>query len=145
MSLPSSEALAAKVEARLQGRVRACRSLPHELAYEVDAANLLDVCRTLRDDPDLQFELLMDVAGVDYLVYGRDEWQTNSATRSGFSRGRVARVGRARGFERSRRRRHRSSPTSTGAVAVAHPLLRRVSAAFGHAQRAPAPHRPAAR
>ena len=35
--------------------------------------------------------MLMDVAGVDYLHYGRDEWQTQSATRSGFSRGRVAR------------------------------------------------------
>jgi NADH-quinone oxidoreductase subunit C len=33
----------------------------------------------------------MDLAGVDHLHYGRDEWQTDSATRSGFSRGRVAR------------------------------------------------------
>jgi NADH-quinone oxidoreductase subunit C len=58
----------------------------------VDAANLLTVCRTLRDAPDLKFEMLMDLAGVDYLHYGRDEWQTQSATRSGFSRGRVARA-----------------------------------------------------
>jgi NADH-quinone oxidoreductase subunit C len=85
--------LAAKVEAHLQGRARKVASLPTELAYEVSAANLLGVCRTLRDEPDLKFEMLMDVAGVDYLVYGRDEWQTNTATRSGFSRGRVARVG----------------------------------------------------
>jgi NADH-quinone oxidoreductase subunit C len=40
----------------------------------------------------LKFEMLMDVAGIDYLHYGRDEWQTESATRSGFSRGRVARM-----------------------------------------------------
>jgi NADH-quinone oxidoreductase subunit C len=32
------------------------------------------------------------VAGVDYLHYGRDEWQTHTATHSGFSRGRVART-----------------------------------------------------
>ena len=35
--------------------------------------------------------MLMDLAGVDYLHYGRDDWQTESATRSGFSRARVAR------------------------------------------------------
>jgi NADH-quinone oxidoreductase subunit C len=87
--------LAASVDGHVQGRARRVASLPGELAYEVDPANLLDVCRTLRDAPDLKFEMLMDVAGVDYLVYGRDEWQTSTATRSGFSRGRVARVGAA--------------------------------------------------
>ena len=66
-------------------------SLADELAYEVEAAALLTVCRTLRDAPELRFEMLMDLAGVDYLHYGRDEWQTSSATHSGFSRGRVAR------------------------------------------------------
>jgi NADH-quinone oxidoreductase subunit C len=83
--------LAAKVEAHLQGRARKVVSLPDEIAFEASAANLLDVCRALRDE--LKFEMLMDVAGVDYLVYGRDEWQTSTATRSGFSRGRVARIG----------------------------------------------------
>lgn len=87
------DALAAKVEARLSGRVRRVHALRDELAYEVRAADLVAVCTTLRDAADLKFELLMDVAGVDYLVYGRDEWQTHSATRSGFSRGRVARIG----------------------------------------------------
>jgi NADH-quinone oxidoreductase subunit C len=86
------EALAAKVDAQLSGRVTRAYALRDELAYEVKAADLLAVCKTLRDAPDLKFELLMDVAGVDYLVYGRDEWQTHSATRSGFSRGRVARI-----------------------------------------------------
>ena len=89
----SIEALATKVDAHLQGRVRRVASLGDELAYEVDGVNLLAVCTTLRDAEDLRFELLMDVAGVDYLVYGRDEWETNGATRSGFSRGRVPRVG----------------------------------------------------
>jgi NADH-quinone oxidoreductase subunit C len=87
-------ALAAKVDSRLQGRAaRDACALPDELVYEVDAADLLAVCRVLRDDPDLKFEQLMDVAGLDYLVYGRDEWETHLATRSGFSRGRVARIG----------------------------------------------------
>ena len=85
------EALALKVGAHLGGGVRRVPSLADELAYEVEAAALLTVCRVLRDTPELKFEMLMDLAGVDYLHYGRDEWQTTSATRSGFSRGRVAR------------------------------------------------------
>jgi NADH-quinone oxidoreductase subunit C len=86
------EALALKVDAQLKDTVRRVPSPADEVAYEVDAANLLSVCRTLRDAPDLKFEMLMDVAGIDYLHYGLDEWQTSSATRSGFSRGRVARA-----------------------------------------------------
>ena len=37
--------------------------------------------------------MLMDLAGVDYLHYGRDDWETESATRSGFSRARGAQQG----------------------------------------------------
>ena len=83
-------ALAGKVDAQLKGGVRRLPSLAHELAYEVEADALLTVCRTLRDAGELRFEMLMDLAGVDYLHYGRDDWQTHSATRSGFSRARSA-------------------------------------------------------
>jgi NADH-quinone oxidoreductase subunit C len=88
------EALAQKVDAQLQARVRRLPSLARELAYECDAASLLQVCRTLRDSPELKFEMLMDLAGVDYLHFGRDDWQTESATHSGFSRARVAHADR---------------------------------------------------
>ncbi len=86
------QALSERVESLLASTVRRLPSLPHEVAYEVDAENLLQVCRTLRETPELKFEVLIDVAGVDYLHYGRDEWQTQTATHSGFSRGRVART-----------------------------------------------------
>jgi NADH-quinone oxidoreductase subunit C len=82
------EALAGKVDAQLKSGLRRLPSLAHELAYEVEAAALLTVCRTLRDAPELKFEMLMDLAGVDYLHFGHDDWQTASATRSGFSRAR---------------------------------------------------------
>lgn len=88
------EALAARVDAQLGARVRRVPALAAELAYETDAPSLLAVCRALRDGPELKFEMLMDLAGVDYLHYGRDEWQTDSATRSGFSRGRIAQAGK---------------------------------------------------
>lgn len=81
--------LAQKVDAHLQGRVRRVPSLASELAYELEPEALLGVCRTLRDAPELRFEMLMDLAGVDYLDYGMDQWQTQSATRTGFSRGRT--------------------------------------------------------
>lgn len=85
------EALARAVEAHVQGRARRVHSLADELAYEVAAPHLQSVCWLLRDSPDLDFQMLMDLTAVDYLQFGLDEWQTVSATHSGFSRGRVAR------------------------------------------------------
>jgi NADH-quinone oxidoreductase subunit C len=105
-----TEALAQKVDARLHARVRRTAALAHELAYECDAAALLEVCGALRDAPELKFEMLMDLAGIDYLHYGRDDWQTESATRSGFSRARVA-------------LQNAPDPGATGRFGVAYNLL----------------------
>jgi NADH-quinone oxidoreductase subunit C len=88
----ATAALSHSIENRLKAPLRRLPSLSHELAYEVTAGSLLEVCRTLRDAPELRFEMLLDLAGIDYLHFGRDEWQTSTATHSGFSRGRVARA-----------------------------------------------------
>jgi NADH-quinone oxidoreductase subunit C len=80
-------ALAAAIEARLASRVERLPTSTGELGYTVAPADLLDVARTLRDTPELKFEMLMDVCGVDYKSYGVDEWQTESASGTGFSRG----------------------------------------------------------
>jgi NADH-quinone oxidoreductase subunit C len=58
-----------------------------ELGYKVAPEDLIECCMKLRDEPDLGFELLVDVCGVDYLGYGRDEWHTEEASGTGFSRG----------------------------------------------------------
>ena len=58
-----------------------------ELGYSVMADDLIECCRILRDDDAFGFDMLMDVSGVDYLSYGRNEWETLSATSTGFSRG----------------------------------------------------------
>lgn len=58
-----------------------------ELTIQVSPANLHQFCLILRDDPDFRFDCLLDVCGVDYLHYGVDDWQTDSATETGFSRG----------------------------------------------------------
>jgi NADH-quinone oxidoreductase subunit C len=82
-----TETLASRVTARFAEQLTPLASLPGEAGYEVDAANLLGVCRELRDDPQFGFAQLIDLSGVDYLDYGRDEWSTFSSTASGFSRG----------------------------------------------------------
>ena len=80
-------AIAEAVEARLGDRVQRLENTAGELGYAVAPDDLLDCCRILRDTEGLQFEMLMDVCGVDYLSYGRAEWDTASATTTGFSRG----------------------------------------------------------
>lgn len=80
-------AIAEAVEARLGERVQRLDNTAGELGYAVAPGDLLDCCRILRDTEGLQFEMLMDVCGVDYLSYGRAEWDTASATATGFSRG----------------------------------------------------------
>jgi NADH-quinone oxidoreductase subunit C len=80
-------ALAGRVEARLPNFLERAPSLPDELCYEVQPSNIKAVCLALRDDPELKFEILIDLAGIDYLEYGSSEWKTFSATASGFSRG----------------------------------------------------------
>jgi NADH-quinone oxidoreductase subunit C len=80
-------ALAAAIEGKLGARVERLPTSTGELGYRVAPADLLEVTRALRDTPELKFEMLMDVCGVDYQAYGRDEWQTESASGTGFSRG----------------------------------------------------------
>ena len=81
------ETLATRIEARFGDQVTRIASGCRELTYEVGKDDLLDVAGALRDEPDFGVDQLIDVCGVDYLTYGQDEWETQSATDSGFSRG----------------------------------------------------------
>lgn len=81
------ETLASTIAARFGERLQLLPSRSGDLGYEVPAGELLSVCRELRDDPQFGFEQLIDLAGVDFLDYGRDEWSTYGATSRGFSRG----------------------------------------------------------
>jgi NADH-quinone oxidoreductase subunit C len=77
---------AAALAARFGDSLERLDSRCGELGYEVSAAALLEVCRALRDEEAWRYEQLIDLAGVDYLAYGRDEWRTDAATGTGFSR-----------------------------------------------------------
>jgi NADH-quinone oxidoreductase subunit C len=83
------EKLADAVSARFGERLTRVPSRCGELTFEVEAASLVEVCRALRDEPEWRFEQLVDLTGIDYLAYGLVEWTTESATSSGFSRGRT--------------------------------------------------------
>ncbi len=45
-----------------------------EITIEVKAADLLEACLLLRDAPELKFEQLIDLCGVDYVEYGDGAW-----------------------------------------------------------------------
>src|ERR1700694_3785609 len=63
------EQLAARVTAALGGRAHIYTSFTDEVAIELASDQLLAVASILRDDPQLRFEMLMDLSGVDYLDY----------------------------------------------------------------------------
>src|SRR3989338_11166759 len=58
-----------------------------ELTLEIKPEALRESAFILRDEPELKFEQCMDVCGVDYLAYGTSEWETFTATSTGFERG----------------------------------------------------------
>ena len=83
------ENLAVALSARFGASLERVASRCGEITFTVRADRLVETCRALRDEPEWRFEQLIDLTGVDYLDYGRIEWNTESATNSGFSRGRT--------------------------------------------------------
>ena len=76
-----------RLKARLQDRLVSVHEALGETTVEVTPDSFADAARLLRDDPELSFEQLSDLCGVDYLGYGTDEWDTTDVTDEGFSRG----------------------------------------------------------
>ena len=48
-----------------------------ELTLEVKASEYRNACQTLRDHPDLRFEQLIDLCGIDYSAYADRPWERN--------------------------------------------------------------------
>jgi NADH-quinone oxidoreductase subunit C len=48
--------------------------------------DLFEIALILKNDKKLNYEILIDVIAVDYLVYGNADWKTNDATNTGYSR-----------------------------------------------------------
>ena len=58
-----------------------------EVTVECDVAHLKALMQALRDVDSFSFDQLIDICGVDYLLYGDYDWETDSASENGFSRG----------------------------------------------------------
>jgi len=78
---------ARRVQEVLGERLVSLSEVRRQLVAAVAPADWVEACRSLRDDDELEFDMLMDLCGVDFLGYGDDEWETGEATSSGFSRG----------------------------------------------------------
>ncbi|MBE2258235.1 MAG: NADH-quinone oxidoreductase subunit C [Rhodobacteraceae bacterium] len=64
------EALSQNLHECLGDRVKSLKVAFGEVTIEVDAADYLAVMEALRDRPELAFEELIDLCGVDYSTYG---------------------------------------------------------------------------
>lgn len=81
------ESLSAAIQTRFGAQIDHILLARDELTLEVAGQHLRELCFALRDEPVFDFKLLIDVCGVDYLHYGVSEWETRSATATGFERG----------------------------------------------------------
>jgi NADH-quinone oxidoreductase subunit C len=68
------EALQGALASALGERVAVTAALG-EITIVVKAGDYHDVMRTLRDNPALGFEQLLDLCGVDYSTYGEGTWE----------------------------------------------------------------------
>jgi NADH-quinone oxidoreductase subunit C len=82
-----SERLAARIRERFGDAAELLHGTAGELTLVVTPADLVATATALRDEAGLEFGMLVELAGVDYLAYGMDEWKTRKATESGYSRG----------------------------------------------------------
>jgi NADH-quinone oxidoreductase subunit C len=69
------DTLTAALQAALGERIKSLTRAQDELTVVVDAPAWLDALRALRDRPELGFEMLIDLCGVDYRTYGDGAWQ----------------------------------------------------------------------
>jgi len=58
-----------------------------QAVIELTPHHLLEICQLLKDDEAYSFEQLIDLCGVDYSTYGKADWETQSSSDTGFSRG----------------------------------------------------------
>lgn len=79
--------LVEQLNAELAGHISDISLAYDEVTIECNAPNLLAIMLELRDRDEFSFDQLIDLCGIDYLQYGEYDWETDSATESGFSRG----------------------------------------------------------
>ncbi|MCG6874884.1 MAG: NADH-quinone oxidoreductase subunit C [Betaproteobacteria bacterium] len=69
------ERLSTAIDAALGDKVASSTAALGQLTVVVDAADYLASARILRDSPELRFEQLVDLCGIDYSTYGDGRWE----------------------------------------------------------------------
>jgi NADH-quinone oxidoreductase subunit C len=59
----------------------------HEVTLICPSQNILSLLKHLKTHKSLKFDTLIDLCAVDYLHYGKSDWETNFSDGSSFSRG----------------------------------------------------------
>ncbi|MGD8430677.1 MAG: NADH-quinone oxidoreductase subunit C, partial [Ectothiorhodospiraceae bacterium] len=83
----SPEKLARSLKDAFGDKLADCRVDRGEVTVEVRPNDLYKVMESLHDRDEFRFDLLADIAGVDYAAFGQDEWITEQASGQGYSRG----------------------------------------------------------
>ena len=68
------------------GKLLSTRVSCGQIILDLMPENLISVCTALRNEAQFSFEQLSCISGIDYLVYGQADWETQDTTSSGFSR-----------------------------------------------------------
>lgn len=85
--MTKNDYLVEKLNAELANHVKDVSVAYDEVTVECDIAELKGLLQSLRDVDSFSFDQLIDLCAVDYLLYGEYDWETDSATEKGFSRG----------------------------------------------------------
>ncbi len=72
MLTTQNEVLAAALRSSLENKLIDLRVQQNELTIVINAEDVLDASKILRDNSALMFDTLIDLCGIDYLTYGDD-------------------------------------------------------------------------
>lgn len=78
--------LVEQLQNELSDKLLSIQSEYGEITVESSPSNIIHILTQLRDHNHFAFDQLIDICAVDYLYYGEYDWETESATESGFSR-----------------------------------------------------------
>ncbi len=90
--MSKADALAALLTERLSEFEPGIEIYRGQITLDAPCERWIEIAQMLRDEEAFSFEQVSDLCGVDYAAFGQDEWQTDSATGTGFSRGVVERA-----------------------------------------------------
>lgn len=85
--MTKNDYLVEKLKAELSNSITELQVAYNEVTIECGIQHIKSTLLTLRDLESFAFDELIDLCGVDYLLYGVYDWETDSATEKGFSRG----------------------------------------------------------